>query len=164
MIGEWIRLAEMVEEFYKAFGQERFIGAGELSPERLELREKLYQEELTEYVVAKAKNDKAEILDAVIDMYYIHIGTLLEIHGTPVRVTNALYFCMDKRSNILWGRVEYNDFKEVFIPAFEEVHRSNMSKLGENGKPIFREDGKIIKGPNYFRPNLKQFFEEAKSE
>ena len=164
MIGEWIRLAEMVKEFYNAFNQEKFIGAGGLNAERSELREKLYQEELSEYLAAKAKNDRVEILDAIVDMYYIHIGTLLEIHGTPDRVTNVLYFSTDKRSNILWKHVIYNDFKKVFIPAFEEVHRSNMSKLGENGKPIFREDGKIINGTNYFRTNQKQFFEEVKSE
>ena len=51
-----------------------------------------------------------------------------------------------------------NQFNDIFVEAFEEVHRSNMSKL-ENGKPIFREDGKILKGKNYFRPNLKQFVE-----
>ena len=41
--------------------------------------------------------------------------------------------------------------------CFEEVHKSNMSKLGENGKPIYNEIGKVMKGPNYFKPNLKQF-------
>ena len=40
--------------------------------------------------------------------------------------------------------------------CFEEVHNSNMSKLGEDGKPIYREDGKILKGPNYWKPNLKE--------
>lgn len=45
----------------------------------------------------------------------------------------------------------------AFDLAFEEVHNSNMSKLNEHGKPIFREDGKILKGANYFKPNLKQF-------
>lgn len=39
--------------------------------------------------------------------------------------------------------------------AFNRVHRSNMSKLGEDGKPIYREDGKVLKGPNYKKPNLK---------
>ena len=39
--------------------------------------------------------------------------------------------------------------------CFEEVHNSNMSKLGEDGKPIYREDGKVLKGPNYWSPNLK---------
>ena len=41
--------------------------------------------------------------------------------------------------------------------CFREVHVSNMSKLGEDGKPIYREDGKVIKGPNYKPPNLDQY-------
>ena|SRR5687768_628761 len=41
--------------------------------------------------------------------------------------------------------------------CFKEVHASNMSKLGADGKPIYREDMKILKGPNYFKPNLEQF-------
>ena len=41
--------------------------------------------------------------------------------------------------------------------CFEEVQNSNMSKLGEDGKPIFNENGKVMKGPNYFKPNLSQF-------
>ena len=41
--------------------------------------------------------------------------------------------------------------------CFNEVQRSNMSKLDENGKPIFNEQGKVLKGPNYFKPNLEKF-------
>ena len=41
--------------------------------------------------------------------------------------------------------------------CFEEVQKSNMSKLGDNGKPIFNENGKVMKGPNYFKPNLDKF-------
>ncbi len=41
--------------------------------------------------------------------------------------------------------------------CFKEVHRSNMSKLSKDGKPIYNEFGKVMKGPNYFKPNLKQF-------
>lgn len=41
--------------------------------------------------------------------------------------------------------------------CFEEVQASNMSKLGTDGKPIYREDGKVLKGPNFFQPDLKQF-------
>tara|TARA_Y200000002_G_scaffold378034_1_gene384666 strand:+ start:1009 stop:1377 length:369 start_codon:yes stop_codon:yes gene_type:complete len=41
--------------------------------------------------------------------------------------------------------------------CFEEVQKSNMSKLGDNGKPIYNENGKVMKGPNYFKPNLKKF-------
>jgi len=40
--------------------------------------------------------------------------------------------------------------------CFTEVHESNMSKLGEDGRPIYREDGKVLKGPNYFVPNLEE--------
>ena len=41
--------------------------------------------------------------------------------------------------------------------CFEEVQNSNMSKLGEDGKPIYNENGKVMKGPKYFKPNLSQF-------
>jgi len=41
--------------------------------------------------------------------------------------------------------------------CFEEVQNSNMSKLGENGKPIYNEAGKVMKGPSYFKPNLNKF-------
>ena len=41
--------------------------------------------------------------------------------------------------------------------CFEEVQNSNMSKLGSDGKPIYNEHGKVMKGPNYFKPNLNKF-------
>lgn len=44
--------------------------------------------------------------------------------------------------------------------CFEEVHNSNMSKLGEDGKPINREDGKVMKGPNYWEPDLLKVLDE----
>ena len=43
--------------------------------------------------------------------------------------------------------------------CFEEVQNSNMSKLGVDGKPIYNDNGKVMKGPNYFKPNLKKFLE-----
>ncbi len=43
--------------------------------------------------------------------------------------------------------------------CFNEVQQSNMSKLGEDGKPIYNEHGKVMKGPNYFQPNLQKFIE-----
>ena len=42
---------------------------------------------------------------------------------------------------------------------FSEIQNSNMSKLGADGKPIYREDGKVLKGPNYFKPNIKGVLE-----
>jgi len=43
--------------------------------------------------------------------------------------------------------------------CFEEIQNSNMSKLDENGKPIYNENGKVMKGPNYFKPNLRKFID-----
>ena|SRR6478736_3654590 len=98
------------------------------------LRFKLMNEENIEYkdAVQKEADDekKVEALDALVDMQYILLGTVMQ-----------------------WG------FQDVFIKAFNEVHRSNMSKLDENGNPIIREDGKIQKGPNYSPPNLSQFIQ-----
>lgn len=45
--------------------------------------------------------------------------------------------------------------------VFDEVHRSNMSKLGEDGKPIYREDGKVLKGPNYTQADVKKVIDEV---
>ena len=73
------------------------------------------------------------------------IGTTLELGAYGNQ-----FFVIDYYKQRTW----FND--ELIAKAFEEVHRSNMSKL-ENGEAVFREDGKIIKGKNYFRPNLKQF-------
>ncbi|RYF06923.1 MAG: hypothetical protein EOO77_26315 [Oxalobacteraceae bacterium] len=42
---------------------------------------------------------------------------------------------------------------------FDEVHRSNMSKLGEDGRPVYREDGKVVKGPNYSKPDIHAIVE-----
>jgi predicted HAD superfamily Cof-like phosphohydrolase len=47
--------------------------------------------------------------------------------------------------------------QHIIEDVFSEIQDSNMSKLGADGKPIFREDGKILKGPGYFRPDLSKF-------
>ena len=90
-----------------------------------ELRFNLMKEENEEYLEAVQNNDIVEIADALGDMLYILCGTILE-HGLQHKI------------------------EEVF----DEIQRSNMSKLGEDGKPIYREDGKVKKGPNYFKPNF----------
>lgn len=90
-----------------------------------ELRYNLMKEENEEYLEAVQNNDIVEIADALGDMLYILCGTILE-HGLQYKI------------------------EEVF----NEIQRSNMSKLGEDGKPIYREDGKVMKGPNYFKPNF----------
>ena len=51
---------------------------------------------------------------------------------------------------------------DVFMEAFNRVHLSNMSKLGADGKPIYREDGKVLKGPNYKKPDLSDLMDKIK--
>lgn len=90
------------------------------------LRFNLMKEENEEYFEAVQNNDIVEVADALGDMLYILCGTILE-HGLQYKI------------------------EEVF----DEIQRSNMSKLGVDGKPIYREDGKVMKGPNYFKPNFE---------
>jgi len=115
-----------VEEFHQTFK----IGFSEtpkasLGAAKNKLRYELMKEENEEYLQAVQDNDLHEIADALGDMLYILCGTIIE-HG-------------------LQHKIE---------AVFDEIQRSNMSKLDENGQPIYREDGKVIKGPNYFKPNF----------
>ena len=153
---QWNKLVGLVKEFYIAFGQQEFLEK-EMTKERMELRERLFDEELKEYNDAEKNNDKVEMLDAVCDMCYILVGTLLEMHkGNVDAVTDVIYFEEDDKSKFIFEKVFENEFNDIFVKAFVEVHKSNMSKL-QDGKAIFRADGKILKGADYFRPNLKQF-------
>ena len=115
-----------VEEFHKSFG----LGVqnnpkANLPLDKIELRFNLMAEENEEYLEAAKNNDLVEVADALGDMLYILCGTILE-HGMQYKI------------------------EEVF----NEIQRSNMSKLGADGNPIYREDGQVMKGPNYFKPNI----------
>ncbi|PQJ79450.1 nucleoside triphosphate pyrophosphohydrolase family protein [Polaribacter porphyrae] len=101
-----------------------------ISNDRKQLRFELMKEENEEYLEAAQNNDLVEVADALGDMLYILCGTIIE-HGMQDKI------------------------EEVF----NEIQRSNMSKLGEDGKPIYREDGKVLKGPNYFKPNITAILE-----
>lgn len=94
------------------------------------LRFNLMKEENEEYLEAAQNKDLVEVADALGDMLYILCGTIIE-HGMQHKI------------------------EEVF----NEIQRSNMSKLGEDGQPIYREDGKVLKGPNYFKPNIKEILD-----
>ena len=102
-----------------------------ISEDRKQLRFELMKEENEEYLEAAKNNDLVEVADALGDMLYILCGTIIE-HGMQDKI------------------------EEVF----NEIQNSNMSKLGEDGKPIYREDGKVLKGPNYFKPNIAKILEE----
>jgi predicted HAD superfamily Cof-like phosphohydrolase len=118
---------DAVKLFHNTYG----LGVSEnmkadLGTQKNILRFELMKEENEEYLEAVQNNDLIEIADALGDMLYILCGTILE-HG-------------------LQHKIE---------AVFDEIQRSNMSKLGEDGKPIYREDGKVMKGPNYFKPNFE---------
>ena len=91
----------------------------------IELRYRLMQEENSEYLEAAKNKDLIEVADALGDMLYILCGTIL---------THGLQYKIDE--------------------VFNEIQRSNMSKLGKDGNPIYRNDGKVMKGPNYFKPDI----------
>ena len=120
-----------VEKFHDTFGiPNEYTPKATISNDLIDLRFKLMAEENEEYLEAAKNGDLVEVADALGDMMYILCGTILS-HGMQHKI------------------------EEVF----EEIQRSNMSKLGEDGKPIYREDGKVLKGPNYFKPNIAKIIE-----
>lgn len=72
-----------------------------------------------------------------------------EQEGNIIEIADAL----GDMAYILFGTATVHGID--LSPVFDEIHRSNMSKLGADGKPIYREDGKVLKGPNYFPPNIE---------
>lgn len=120
---------DCVKQFHTAFR----LGYAEaphadLGADKTLLRYHLMKEENEEYLEAAQNGDLVEVADALGDMLYILCGTIIE-HG-------------------LQGIIE---------DVFDEIQRSNMSKLGADGLPIYREDGKVMKGPHYFKPDLSRF-------
>lgn len=117
----------MVKEFHESFNiRNENEPKAAIGEKDYLLRYKLMREENEEYLEAAEKGDLVEIADACGDMLYILCGTLLK-HGLQHKI------------------------EEVF----EEIQKSNMSKLDANGNPIYREDGKVLKSELYFKPNIK---------
>ena len=117
---------EAVAAFHNAFGLGiSRVPVADIGKEKLQLRYDLMAEENEEYMQAVKENDLVEVADALGDMLYILCGTILE-HGLQHKI------------------------EEIF----GEIQHSNMSKLGKDGKPIYRKDGKVMKGPDYFKPDI----------
>jgi predicted HAD superfamily Cof-like phosphohydrolase len=115
-----------VETFHTAFKiGNSYEPTVDLSAADIELRHRLMAEENEEYMEAAKNGDLVEVADALGDMLYILCGTILK-HGMQHKI------------------------EEVF----QEIQRSNMSKLDENGQPIYREDGKVMKSELYFKPDI----------
>lgn len=116
-------------EFNKAFEIPQLESPALGTDELIELRISLLKEEVEEYAEAARSGDLVEVLDALADIGYILAGTIIN-HG----------------------------MQDIYDDAFNEVHRSNMSKLVD-GKVIRREDGKILKPEGWQPPQLGQFVE-----
>ncbi len=122
---------EAVKNFHKTYNLTiRHVPDVSFPTKESILRYELFKEENEEYLDAVKNKDLIGVADALGDMLYILFGTILD-HGLQ-----------DKIEDI-----------------FDEIHRSNMSKLDKNGQPIYREDGKVLKGPNYSPPNLESILE-----
>lgn len=120
-----------VKTFHQQFGLDYLEQpSADLGNDKNLLRFNLMKEENEEYLHAANQGDLVEVADALGDMLYILCGTIIE-HG-------------------LQHKIE---------AVFNEIQKSNMSKLGADGKPIYREDGKVMKGPNYFKPNIAKVLE-----
>ena len=122
---------EKVAHFHEVFRIGNNIKPTSISQSEFELRFNLLKEENEEYLEACKNQDIVEIADALGDILYITFGTIMR-HGLQ------------------------NKIQEVF----DEIQRSNMSKLDDEGLPIFREDGKILKSKNYFKPNIKAILDK----
>ena len=120
-----------VNEFHQAFGVNVLENPDIPERERCELRQNILQEEVDELKKAWEEGNIVEVADALADIHYVLMGTVLE------------FGLQDK-------------YEEIF----KEVHRSNMSKLDMNGKPVYREDGKVIKSELYTKPEIADILEK----
>ena len=155
------KMIEQVKEFYEVFRQKEFLKEYGITDDRMKVRTKLWNEELEELIEAKSKKDKVQILDAIVDMMYIRIGTLLEHHKGVVTMTNfKVEIDTEIKNCIEYFTEHFGHNSKLLEDAFDEVHKSNMSKLDENGNPIFREDGKVMKSHLFIEPDLKSILEK----
>lgn len=123
---------DSVEKFHDAFGIENnHEPTVKLSEADITLRYNLMKEENEEYLEAAQNNDLVEVADALGDQLYILCGTILK-HGMQHKIAEV----------------------------FEEIQRSNMSKLDADGNAIYREDGKILKSDLYFKPDFSKILND----
>ena len=131
-----ITLAQVIDhvrDFHNAFRiKNNEAPTADVDDKTILLRYKLMREENEEYLEAAQNGDIVEVADALGDMLYILCGTILS-HGMQHKIAEV----------------------------FEEIQRSNMSKLDRDGQPIYREDGKVLKSDQYFRPNIQKILEEV---
>ena len=127
-----IEQIKMVENFGRIFGLHvNETLFGLVDEKTIALRFKLIDEELRELKEAVAEGDRAHILKEYSDLLYVVFGFAVNF-----------------------------GIQDVAVEAFRRVHESNLSKLDENGKPIYNENGKVVKGPNYKEPTMEGLTEK----
>lgn len=115
-----------LQEFHETFqGYIAYAPTADIPRREFEVRIRLFQEELDEYRRAVEAADLVAVADALTDMLYVLLGTYVS-HG----------------------------LQDVAVQLFDEVHRSNMSKLNADGRPVVREDGKVLKSDRFSPPDL----------
>ena len=130
-MSEFKTILNKVREFHEVFGLDHHDEPQAVINDRIiELRHRLMAEENDEYLEAAKEGNLTLVADALGDKLYILCGTIIA-HGLQHKI----------------------------VEVFDEIHRSNMSKLDENGKPIYREDGKIMKSEGYFKPDINSVLE-----
>lgn len=122
------------KQFNTAFGLKTNNKPTSLNKSRVNLHYDLLKEELDEYLENAIDQNIVETADAITDIFYVLLGAAAE-----------------------HGMIDY------LQSMFNEVHRSNMSKLGDDGEPIYREDGKVLKSKKFTKPNLKPIIGLEKS-
>ena len=100
--------------------------------------------------------DRERQKDLIVDEFkeFLEADGMLFRHGK-----NVQYECLKELADLVYVCYQYAENMGWFLDeALHRVHQSNLSKLDEDGKPIYREDGKVLKGPNYAPPNLEDLF------
>ena len=131
-MSDFHQIMNAVKEFHTSFGiDHKNEPTAALDEKTINLRHRLMAEENDEYLEAAKNNNLIQVADALGDKLYILCGTIIS-HGLQHKI----------------------------VEVFEEIHHSNMSKLDANGKPIYREDGKVMKSELYFLPNIEKILEK----
>ncbi|MBO9477924.1 nucleoside triphosphate pyrophosphohydrolase family protein [Shimia sp. R11_0] len=121
----------LVKEWHEAFDVP-VVDTPAIPNDRAQMRLAILEEEVAELREAVEADDMVEVLDALCDIQYVLDGTFLEFGLHGIKQA-----------------------------GMEEVHASNMSKLGADGRPVLREDGKVLKGPDFRPPDLGQFLKDG---